>query len=228
MLRWVIDRKMQPFSLFEHYTCSQMNSDQECQAVLPRCLETLTEQAEEERALVLAAQSDTAAAGQLFDKYYPEIFRYVYHSTLDHSVTEDLTSNVFFSAFRHLGRFRWRRIPFRAWLYRIAANELRMHYRRQKRMSAANAGPVDPESPAPVSSADTIAAELDDYRLLQRALLRLGQKYRTVIVLRYFEGKSLSEICEITNNREATVKSQLHRALAKLKHALVRAGLTLP
>jgi DNA-directed RNA polymerase specialized sigma24 family protein len=48
------------------------------------------------------------------------------------------------------------------------------------------------------------------------------------IVLRYFEGKSLAEICEITNKREGTVKSLLHRALAQLKNALVRAGLTLP
>jgi RNA polymerase sigma-70 factor (ECF subfamily) len=191
-------------------------------------LEILTERAEDERALVFAARSDTAAAGQLFDKYYPEIFRYIHHSTLDHAVAEDLTSNVFFSAFRHLVRFRWRRIPFRAWLYRIATNELRMHYRKQKRMSAANAGPIDPESPAVGSSADTVAAERDDYRLLQRALLELGQKYRTVIVLRYFEGKSLSEICEITNKREGTVKSLQHRALARLKDALVRAGLTLP
>ena len=190
-------------------------------------LETLTERAEDERTLVFAARSDTAAAGQLFDKYYSEIFRYLYHSTLDHAVAEDLTSNVFFSAFRHLGLFRWRRIPFRAWLYRIAMNELRMHYRKQKRMSAANAGPVDPESPAAVPSADTVAVELDDYRLLQRALLGLGQKYRTVIVLRYFEGRSLSEICEITNKREGTVKCQLHRALAQLKDALERAGLTL-
>ena len=70
-----------------------------------------------------AAQSDAAAAGQLFDKYHPEIIRYVYHSTLDHAAAQDITSNVFFSAFRHLGRFRWRRIPFPAWLCRIATNE---------------------------------------------------------------------------------------------------------
>lgn len=183
---------------------------------------------EEDRALVLAAQSDAAAAGRLFDKYYPEIFRYVYHSTLDHVAAQDLTSNVFLSAFRHLGRFKWRRIPFRAWLYGIATNEVRMHFRKQRRMSAANAGPVDPESPAPVPSADAVAACSDDHRLLQRALLELGQKYRTVIVLRYFEGKALSEICEITHKREGTVKSLLHRALAQLKDALIRAGLTLP
>lgn len=190
-------------------------------------LDTSPAWADEERALVSAAQTNTVAAGQLFDKYYSEIFRYLYHSTLDHTVTEDLTSNVFFSAFRRLGLFRWRRIPFRAWLYRIATNELRMHYRRQKRLLAANAGPLDPEHPGAAPSGEITAAALDDYRLLHRALLELGQKYRTVIVLRYFEGKSLSEICEITHRREGTIKSQLHRALAQLKDALVRLGVSL-
>ncbi len=184
--------------------------------------------ADEDRILVTAAQTETGAAGQLFDKYYPELFRYVYHCTLDHAVTEDLTSNVFFSAFRHLGFFRWRRVPFRAWLYRIATNEVRMHHRKQKRMMAMNAGPIDPEYPAAAPSADSRAAALDEYRLLHRALLKLGQKYRTAIVLRYFEGKSLSEICEITNKREGTIKSQLHRGLARLKEVLVQAGGTLP
>ena len=191
-------------------------------------LDTSAGWAEEDRTLVAAALTDTVAAGQLFNKYYPEIFRYIYHSTLDHAVTEDLTSNVFFSAFRRLGLFRWRRVPFRAWLYRIATNELRMQYRRQKRFLAANAGPVDPEHPGAAPSGETMAATLDDYRLLHRALLELGQKYRTVIVLRYFEGKALSEICEITNRREGTIKSQLHRALAQLKDVLVRAGVSLP
>ena len=191
-------------------------------------LESRDEIADEDQALVRRARSDTEAAGRLYDKYCREVSNYIYHCTLDAALTDDLTANVFLAAFTHLGGFRWRHIPFRAWLYRIATNELRMHYRKQKRRSAANAGPVDPESPAPVASADTVAADSDDYRLLQRALLELGQKYHTVIVLRYFEGKSLSEICEITNKREGTVKSLLHRALAQLKDALVRAGLTLP
>jgi len=190
-------------------------------------LDASTELAEEERTLILAAQTDPEAAGHLFDRYYPEIFRYIYHSTLDRAAAEDLTSNVFFSAFRHLGFFRWRRIPFRAWLYRIAINEVRMHYRRQKRLLAANAGPLDAEYPGVEPTAATTAAAEDDYRLLHLALRELGQKYRTVIVLRYFEGKPLSEICEIMNQGEGTIKSRLHRALAQLKEALVRAGVSL-
>lgn len=183
---------------------------------------------DEDRILVSAAQTDPGAAGQLFDRYYPEILRYVYHCTLDHAVTEDLTSNVFFSAFRHLSRFRWRCIPFRAWLYRIATNEVRMYYRKQKRLRMMNVGMVDPEHPDAEPSADIRAASRDDCRLLHRALLELGQKYRTVIILRYFEGMSLSEICTITNQREGTIKSHLHRALAQLKEALVQVGVTLP
>lgn len=212
---------MQPFSARSIVLGAMLND------ASTMSLDASTELAEGERTLVLAAQADPDAAGRLFDQHYPEIFRYIYHSTLDHAAAEDLTSNVFFSAFRHLGFFRWRRIPFRAWLYRIATNEVRMHYRRQKRLLAANAGLVDPEYPGAEPTAETTAAAQDDYRLLHRALRELGQKYRTVIVLRYFEGKPLSEICEITNQREGTIKSQLHRALARLKEALVRAGVSL-
>ncbi len=190
-------------------------------------LDALTERAEEDKALVSAAQTETAAAGRLFDKYYAEIFRYIYHSTLNYAVTEDLASNVFFCAFRRLRFFRWRSIPLRAWLYRIATNELRMHHRKQKRMIAANAGLVDAEYPGVAPSGEMTAAALDDYRLLHRALLKMGQKYRTVIVLRYFECKSLTEICDITNKREGTIKCQLHRALAQLKETLAQAGVTL-
>jgi RNA polymerase sigma-70 factor, ECF subfamily len=192
------------------------------------CIEPRLEGAEEDRALVSAARSDPEAAGRLFDKYYPEVLRYIYHSTLDHTVTEDLTSNVFFHAFRRLGLFRWRGIPFRAWLYRIATNEIRMHYRRQKRALAFGGGPAALEHATDAASTETTAPGLDEYRLLHAALLQLKPKYRTVIVLRYFEDKSLSEICQITNNRLGTVKSQLHRGLNQLKAALAQAGVALP
>ncbi len=195
--------------------------------VLTASLEPPADILDQECSLVSAARQDPEAAGRLFDKYYPEIFRYLYHSTLNHSSTEELTSNVFFAAFRHLKLFEWRRIPFRAWLYRIATNELRMHYRRQKRALAANAGPLSPEYASGLPSAEYQAAAADEYRLLHLAILQLGQKYRTVIVLRYFEGKPISEICQITHKQEGTIKSWLHRGLGQLKDALLRAGVTL-
>ena len=190
-----------------------------------------TEIVDEDEMLVSAAQEDTEAVGRLYDKYYGEIVRYIYHCTFDHSVTEDLTSNVFLAALRHIGRYKWRQIPFRAWLYRIATNEVRMHWRRQKRSKAISLQTDNSSLPEQnrelqsgnPSAGDRIAAE-EEYRLLHRALLELRMKYRTVIILRYYEGKAIAEICEITGRKEGTVKSQLHRGLARLQDILVRWG----
>ena len=66
---------------------------------------------DEDRMLIAAARHDTDAAGRLFDKYYCEVLGYIYHCTLNSTVAEDLTSNVFLAVFRHLGRFRWRQVP---------------------------------------------------------------------------------------------------------------------
>jgi len=173
--------------------------------------------------MVSAARHDTEAAGRLFDKYYSEILGYIYHCTLDSTVAEDLTSNVFLAVFRHLGRYKWRQIPFRAWLYRIATNEVRMHWRRQKRIKTISLQPDDDEYAAEPSPGDSLEAA-EEYRLLHKALLELRMKYRTVIILRYFESKAISEICEITGRKKGTVKSQLHRGLARLQDILVRWG----
>ena len=194
-------------------------------------LRCLTDIIDEDEMLVSAAREDTEAMGRLYDKYYSEIIGYIYHCTFDSTVTEDLTSNVFLSALRHIGRYKWRRIPFSAWLYRIATNEVRMYWRRQKRSKAISLQPDsgsqqeqnrELESDNP-SAGDRIAAE-EEYRLLHRALLKLRMKYRTVIILRYYEDKAIADICEITATKEGTVKSQLHRGLARLQDILVRWG----
>jgi len=190
-----------------------------------------TEIVDEDEVLVSAAREDSKAAGRLYDKYYGEIVRYIYHCTFDPPVTEDLTSNVFLAALQHIGRYKWRQIPFRAWLYRIATNEVRMHWRRQKRVSAISIQTDSSsqqkqnrelESGNP-SAGDSVAAS-EEYRLIHKALLELRVKYREVIILRYFEYKAIAEICEITGRKEGTVKSQLHRGLARLQDILVHWG----
>jgi len=186
-------------------------------------LESNGEMWDEDQMLVSAARQDTEAAGKLFDKYYSEILGYIYHCTLDSTLAEDLTSNVFLAVFRHLGRYRWRQVPFQAWLYRIATNEVRMHWRRQKRIKLVSLQPDDDEYAAGQSAAGSMETA-EEYRLLHRALLELRMKYRTVIILRYFENKTIAEICEITAAKEGTVKSQLHRGLARLQDILVRWG----
>ena len=180
---------------------------------------------DEDQILVAAARQDTEAAGRLYDKYYSEVLGYIYHCTVDRSVTEDLTSNVFLAAFRHLGRYRWRQIPFRAWLFRIATNEVRMHWRRQRRVKMVSLQPDGDIHVATPSDTDGLEVE-EEYRRVHKALLELRLKYRTVIILSYIEDNAIAEICEITGRKEGTVKSQLHRGLARLQDILVRWGVS--
>jgi RNA polymerase sigma-70 factor (ECF subfamily) len=187
-------------------------------------LEPRGEMLDEDQSLVCAAQQDTEAAGRLYDRYYAEILGYVYHCTLDRTAAEDLTANVFLSAFAHLGRFRWRQAPFRAWLYRIATNEVRMFYRRRNAGEVVRRGTEQASTAGSAPSADDGPAASEEFRLLHQALLQLRLKYRTVVILRYFEDRTIAEISDITNSREGTVKSQLHRGLAQLQEILTQRG----
>lgn len=187
-------------------------------------LEPRTEMRDEDETLVSAALTDTEAAGRLYDKYYREILGYIYHCTLDRAATEDLTSDVFLAAFRHLGRFRWRQIPFRAWLYRIATNEVRTYYRRRKRIKTTGLQPEQSDLAGAARPADERSAAQEDYHLLHKALLQLRLKYRTVIILRYFQDKTIAEISKITGRKEGTIRCQLHRGLAQLQDILAGWG----
>jgi RNA polymerase sigma-70 factor (ECF subfamily) len=186
-------------------------------------LENQAEILDEDDMLVAAAGEDTQAAGRLYDRHYEAIFRYIFRCTPDRATAEDLTSNVFLAAFRHLRQLRWRPIRFQAWLYRIATNEIRMHYRKAKRIRAFRSeGDSSGMDVSPSASDRSVAAE--EYRLLHEALLRLKPKYRTAIVLRYFEDKTIAEISEITGRKEGTLRCHVHRGLAQLQDILSRYG----
>jgi len=138
---------------------------------------------DEDEQLVAAAKDDSEAFGKLYDKYYPRIFRYIYHRTLNVQLTEDLTSNTFFAALRHIGRFRWKRIPFGAWLYRIATNEVNMHWRK-KRLSTVSLDAPDENDRQLIYSLKTAGTDaeehlvsLEEYATLHKALLTLKPKW---------------------------------------------------
>ncbi len=85
-----------------------------------------------ERALIERARTSASAFGQLYEIHYSAILNYLYHRTLNVSAAEELTSNTFFKALNAIPSYR-HKAPFRAWLYRIALNELHMYFRKEKR-----------------------------------------------------------------------------------------------
>lgn len=178
---------------------------------------------EKQRILVQRSQRDINAFGELYDEFYPRIMNYVLRRTASIDIAQEVTSVVFFKALENIGRFEWRGLPFSAWLYRIASNEIANHYRgnghkeyRLDETIALKAGAFGSHG----DEATDLEADLlkhEEFLSLHEQLSQLPLKYQEVITLRFFEDKQIGEIGEILGKPVGTVKSLLHRGLEKLR-----------
>jgi RNA polymerase sigma-70 factor (ECF subfamily) len=194
---------------------------------LPRGHDDAPFHSDDEAELVERAKRDPAAFGELYEAHYSAILNYLYRRTLSASVAEELTSNTFFKALRGLPAFQSRpAVRFRAWLYRIATNEVGMHGRSQRVRGTAQLLPDDNDLPRitfvwPETEAPEVArAKQAQFALVHQALSRLSEQYRTALTLRYFEGLTNDEIAAVLEKPAGTVKSLVHRGLAKLGEAM--------
>ncbi len=169
--------------------------------------------------LVAWAREDRAAFGELYSRYVNRIYNYVYYRTGNHQDAEDLTSRVFFKALAHIDRYTDRGVPFSAWLYRIAHNQVANWHRDRSRRRIV---PLDdfmldgetPEAPEAVTESSEEEAQLLE---LIRALPPERQQ---LLVLKFVEHLSNAEIGAIMNRTEGAIKSLYHRTLLALRGGL--------
>ncbi len=177
----------------------------------------------QERALVEKARTDPEAFGELYDQHYSRILGYVLRRTASVETAQDVTSEVFFKALDKLGQFRWRGVPFSAWLYRIAAREIATSFRKASRQQTVlheyydSTALTDPSAEDEFVRAEAELQRHREYLALHEDVAQLPPKYQEVISLRFFEGRQIREIGEILGKREGTVKSLLHRGIEKLR-----------
>ena len=187
-----------------------------------------------ERELIERAKNDPEAFGHLYEANYSRILNYIYRRTLNVAVAEELTSNTFFKVLRALPKYR-PQAPFRAWLYRIATNEIKMHRRWERRRRSRDQDPHWQEelehiyfSSREMEADDGREEKMRRYFRLHQSLGALPERYQTVLVLRYFEGLSYNEIAKVLGKSVGTVKSLVHRGLKRLKRLIGEKDATFP
>ena len=186
-----------------------------------------------DRALIAECRRDPEAFGQLYDRHFDAIFRYILRRAANVAVAEDLTSQTFHKAVRKLWQFRWQGVDIAAWLYRIAGNEVNSHFRREYRTARflARQGPsaerVDAVAPDTELQAAEAKVKMNTlYLRLNGAIRRLRPLDQDLIVFRYFEQKSFSEISRIVRRREGALRMRAVRALERLEGLLAEEGIT--
>jgi RNA polymerase sigma-70 factor (ECF subfamily) len=181
-----------------------------------------------EQALVAGARTDSAAFGELYDYYLPRIYAYVARRVEDRAVAEDLTATTFERALGAVRGEDFRNASFGGFLYRVAANAVVDHVRRRGRTVplGMRAGDLDEgedrygaEDVSDESAARAFAAAVDR-DTLRRALLRVPDAHRRVIVLKYFDGLEIDELCAALGCSRRTFAVKLHRALRALRAAV--------
>lgn len=169
---------------------------------------------EEERQLVEAAKKDPAAFARLYDRYVDAIHAYVYHQTGSWERAEDVTATTFMRAYAEIGKFEWRGVPYSAWLYRVASNQILRDHRRPGWIELPD-GLVDPgEGP------EEAALRSDQVAKIQAAVRRLSRDQRQAITLRFGAGLRNAEVAQVMRKSEGAVKLLIFRALRKLEEQL--------
>ena len=155
----------------------------------------------------------------LLRRFQGPVFNAILRMVRDRDEAEDLTQTAFLKAYEQLKSFDPRH-KFFSWLYRIALNEALNYIKRRRRLD-----PLDGQWASAARSPEAALVGSDLSRHVQDALMSLSADYRTVLVLRHFEGCSYDEIAAIVGVPEKTVKSRLFSARSQLKERLEARGI---
>lgn len=170
---------------------------------------------EDEQKLIEKAKRNSADFRPLYELYYKSIFLFVLRRIGDKELTADITSQVFLKALQGIGKYIDQGVPFSAWLYRIAINEVNMFFRIQKRERF-----VTVEAEKLTHLHEELTSELSAEHLKDRLsamLQKLSETELHLIELRFFEQLSFKEISGILAITEVNAKVKVYRTLDKLK-----------
>ncbi len=166
------------------------------------------------------AKSDPAAFGQLYDRYAGQIYRFVRARVRDDGLAEDITSEVFLSALRHIKSYQDQGRPFSCWLYRIAVNAVASHYRNQRSPLSLDEH-LDVVSPL-LDPLDEVVGR-ERIRTVWEAVDRLPTQQRAAMILKFSEDMTMEDVGAVLGKTPAAAKLLIYRAMQRLRRELTPA-----
>jgi RNA polymerase sigma-70 factor (ECF subfamily) len=170
-------------------------------------------------------QNDTEQAFEiLVQRYKNPLVNFVYRFLGDYEICLDVVQETFIKVYRYKNSYT-SIAKFSTWIYTIAGNLAKTEYRRRKRRNFFSINSygenketfdIPDERYRPDVAADS---EMKD-KMIQKALLKVTQVYREVLILRDIQGLSYEEIAEIKGLTIGTVKSRINRGRAQLQKLL--------
>jgi RNA polymerase sigma-70 factor (ECF subfamily) len=173
---------------------------------------------------------DEKAFAEIVLHYQKKVFNIAYRMLGNMEEAKDLAQEVFISVFESIKSLR-EEVKFDAWLTQVTLNHCRNRWKYLRRRQYFNSDslddPLETENgtiPRPIydpsGNPETLYEKKVIQQIVQRALLKLKEDQRELIVLRDLQGFSYEEIGKMFSLPEGTIKSKLHRARVDLKETL--------
>ncbi len=169
---------------------------------------------QEEWLEIQAAQRNPARFRPLYERYYEPIFRFVFRRTADEALCADLCSQVFLKAMQRLDSYTFKGVPFSAWLYRIASNEVAQYYRKNQKTRVVS---IDDQHVNELAEELGTVETGNQLQNMISLLDTLKPEDLEIVEMRFFEEKPFKEIAGILGITEANAKMKTYRILERLK-----------
>lgn len=172
---------------------------------------------DEENIVRRAQQQDEEAFTTLYEEYFDKIYRYVTLKIGDRVEAEDVAQQVFVKALKSLSSFKWKGVPFSAWLFRIAHNLVVDYFRKKKRYTTTplfdtmRSNDIDPQT--------AVERKMDVEQVLL-ATKQLTEAQREVISLRFASELPVAQVARVMGKSEGAVKALQHSAIVSLRKVL--------
>lgn len=164
-----------------------------------------------------AAKENPGRFNVLYEKYFKSIYVFVYRRTDDEELASDITSHVFLKAMINIKKYEYKGVPFSAWLFRIAFNEVNMYFRKSKANRVVS---IEQSGIIQIAQEASLEDNSEKLALLTTALKQLESDDVQLIELRFFEKRSFAEIGEIIGITENNAKVKVYRIIDKLKRLM--------
>lgn len=185
---------------------------------------------EEKDWLKKAAKGDSAAFEQLVLKYQTQVYNLCFRVMGNAEDAADMAQETFLKAWRNLESFHGE-AAFSTWLYRLASNACMDQLRSMRRRPVQSLTVTDTEGeeqtidvPDSAPSPEDNLINKEERELLQKAMGALDPQERQILTLRVVNDLSYTEISEVLDLKEGTVKSRLARARDHLRKKLENFG----
>lgn len=162
------------------------------------------------------SQQDPEKFAPLYLKYHDQLFLFINKRIDNLDITADLTSKVFLKCLKSIGKFKFMGVPFSAWLYKIALNEINMFFRKESDLVRA-VSIEDYQIAGLIEEIDYSEPLIDSEVLISVLLEQLDEHEIQFIELRFFENRSFKEIGFMLGLTEVNAKIKTYRILKKLK-----------